>query len=233
MVPSRSTLLRRLADADTTASAGPRSYNKAQHSFEAVIATASPVARVYGTEVLRISPQAVDLSRLREGSVPLLDSHQQSSIDNVIGRMTSANFDRGVLVGKFIFAQTPAGMKAEAMVARGEITGVSAGYRVDRWEISASDGKIVDEAAARWDDELTFTATRWALFECSLVSVPADSAAMIRSLGGQNDDEEVRNVLARARARQAIIDREQVRNVFARMKARQAIIERQSKARRV
>ena len=39
----------------------------------------------------------------------------------------------------------------------------------------------------RWDDDLTFTATRWALFEASLVGVPADTSASIRSLGGGYD----------------------------------------------
>ena len=75
------------------------------------------------------------------------------------------------------------------MVARGELAGVSAGYRVDQWEITNSDGGVVDpdKDRLRWDDDLTFTATRWALYECSLVGVPADTSAMIRSLGGGYD----------------------------------------------
>jgi hypothetical protein len=59
------------------------------------------------------------------------------------------------------------------MVARGEITGVGAGYRVEQWLITDEDGGIVDEKSVRWDDDLTFTATRWQLLEASLVGVPA------------------------------------------------------------
>jgi hypothetical protein len=81
------------------------------------------------------------------------------------------------------------------MVARGEVTGVSAGYRVDQWLITDADGDVVDERNVRWNDELTFTATRWQLFECSLVGVPADAASSIRSLGSYD------SVIADIRAR--------------------------------
>jgi hypothetical protein len=129
--PSPHELLRRLAD-DGTSFGGPLSYNKIDHSVEAVISMGSPVARPYGTEVLRIHPDAVDLTRLREGGIPLLDHHSQAGIDSVLGRLTDAWFDDGALVGRFKFAQTKQGQKAEGMVARGELAGVSAGYRVDQ-----------------------------------------------------------------------------------------------------
>jgi phage head maturation protease len=67
------------------------------------------------------------------------------------------------------------------MVKRGEITGVSAGYRVEEWEITDTDGRKVDPTFLRWDDELTFEAVRWQLLECSLVSCPADASAGIRA----------------------------------------------------
>jgi hypothetical protein len=35
------------------------------------------------------------------------------------------------------------------MVARDEINGVSAGYRVEEWEISDSDGRLLDPAYLR------------------------------------------------------------------------------------
>jgi hypothetical protein len=194
----------RLASADPLAGA-PRSYNKNDHTVETVISMGSPVKRAYGTEVLRISPEAVDLSRLREGGIPLLDHHQQTGINAMLGRLTDAWFERSALIGRFKFNQTPEGEKAEGMVARREVTGISAGYRVEQWLITDDDGDIVDEKNVRWDDELTFTATRWQLFEASLVSVPADAAAAVRSLGvGFN---ELTNIRARMMARQNIVER--------------------------
>jgi phage head maturation protease len=73
------------------------------------------------------------------------------------------------------------------MVARGEIAGISAGYRVEEWEITDADGQVVDPKSMRWDDDLTFTATRWELLETSLVTVPADAGAGIRAYPGGFD----------------------------------------------
>jgi len=207
MLPSRDKLIYRLADTKGS-SGGPLTYNKSDHSVEAVISRGSPVVRPYGIEVLRISRDAVDLSRVQQGGVPFLDHHSQAGIDQVLGRIGNAWIDRGALMGRITFAQTEQGKKAEGMVARGEITGISAGYRVDEWMITDADGDVVDERDVRWDDDLTFTATRWQLFEASLVGVPADGASMIRSLGGRN---ELADIKARMLARHRMMLRQAAR----------------------
>jgi hypothetical protein len=104
-----------------------------------------------------------------------------------------------------VFAQTEQGKKAEGMVARGELTGISAGYRVDEWLITDEDGDVVDERNVRWDDKLTFTATRWQLFEASLVGVPADGASMIRSM--PTFDPVVANIKARMMCGARMVER--------------------------
>jgi phage head maturation protease len=175
-----------------------------QHTVEAVISMGSPVERPYGVEVLHISPDAVDLNRLHDGGIPFLDHHSQAGIDQVLGRVTDAWIERGRLMGRIKFAQTAQGRKAEGMVARGELVGVSAGYRVNEWLITDEDGDVVDEHDIRWDDKLTFTATRWQLFEASLVGVPADAASSIRSLGGRHL---ITDTKARMRARHLIVMR--------------------------
>jgi phage head maturation protease len=175
----------------------------------------SPVARFYGTEVLRITPEAVGLDRMRGGSIiPLLDSHQGVGIANALGRFSKTWFQRGGLMGTILFNQTPTGQLAEGMVERGEIAGISAGYSVREWEISDAKGNILDPdvQGIRFDDDLTFTATRWDLHEGSLVSVPADHLSGIRSLGHRD----------RAMTFSNIAD------VRARMMARQRMTERQS-----
>jgi phage head maturation protease len=199
-------MLHRLASADPLAGA-PRSYNQNDHTVEAVISMGSPVERPYGTEVLRISPDAVDLSRLLEGGIPLLDHHQQTGINAMLGRLTDAWFERSALIGRFKFNQTPEGEKAEGMVARGEVTGISAGYRVEHWLITDDDGDIVDQKNIRWDDELTFTATRWQLFEASLVGVPADGEALVRGMPLGTGHFDLESVRARMRIRQRMLCR--------------------------
>jgi hypothetical protein len=143
----------------------------------------SPVKRLYGTEVLRISPDAVDLSRIANGGIPLLNPHNQFDIPGSFGRVVAAWIENASLMGKLVFNDTDKGRGAEGMVARGEIVAVSAGYRVEQWEIKDSDGRVIDPEIerVRIDDNLTFTATFWELIEASLVTVLADTAASIRT----------------------------------------------------
>jgi hypothetical protein len=120
------------------------------------------VRRIYGTEILRISDAAVSLSRVFGTGVALLDSHQQIGLGNALGRTTNAWIERGALMGTLTFNQTLEGKKAEGTVARNEITGISIGYRVQDYEITDSDGNIIDPAIdhLRWsDDDLTFNAS--------------------------------------------------------------------------
>jgi phage head maturation protease len=166
-------------------SSEPQSYDAKSHSVEAVLSTGAAVARFYGTEKLRIDAKSVVLDRVRSGGIPLLDSHNQSSIHNSLGRIRSAWISRGALIGKLTFNQTLEGKAAEKMVSRGEVTGISCGYLVREWEISNEDGDVLDPEVdkIRWDDQLTYTAVRWEPHEASLVSVPADATAQIRSMG--------------------------------------------------
>jgi HK97 family phage prohead protease len=169
----------------------PSSFDPATRTADCVISMGSPVKRFYGTEVLRITPGAVDLTRMENGSmIPLLDSHQGVGINNALGRFQKTWFKRGGLMGQIKFNDTPNGNLAMGMVERGEISGISAGYSVDEWEISDEDGRVIDPDVERirWDqDGLTFTAVRWSLHEASLVTVPADQLSGIRSLGSGLD----------------------------------------------
>jgi phage head maturation protease len=122
----------------------------------------------------------------------------------VLGRISNAWIENGKLLGTLHFNATEAGRSAEGMIARSEISGISAGYRVDEWEITDEDGNPVDPNRASFDDSLTFTATRWELLEVSLVSVPADATASIRS---RNDS--VAHIRQRMISRQAMHDAQQ------------------------
>jgi phage head maturation protease len=201
---------------------GPQSYDAEQHSCLAIISTGAPVQRVFGIEILQISNSAIDLSRV---PVPLLDSHNQSSVvDNVLGRIENAWISGGALHGRIVFAQTPRGKMAEGMVGRGEVAGISAGYRVDKWSAKDAQGDEVDPDRASWSDDLIFTATRWSLLECSLVGVPADAMATVRSLG-ENHNTDTANAKQRMLSRQRMIEAKETADVKARMLHRQAIVD--------
>jgi phage head maturation protease len=199
----------------SSGNASPLSYDPAGRSCTGILSVGSAVKRIFGTEVLRISPESVDSSRVVKGLVPLLDSHQSTSIKHLLGRVAEIWFDKGALCGRLEFADTEQGRIAEGMVQRGEIAGLSLGYRVERWEISDSENNVIDPERAGWDDDLTYTAVRFQILECSLVCVPADADALIRSLG--NSDGEVYRETDRAEGRH---DGE-VATIIARMQARQ------------
>jgi hypothetical protein len=170
----------------------PTSFDAKARTVDCIISMGSPVQRFYGIEVLRISPEAVGLDRMKGGSIiPLLDSHQAGSISNALGRFTKTWFKRGGLMGTIAFNETPQGELAMGMVARNEIAGISAGYCVREWEITDEKGTVIDPDVSqiRWDEDgLTFTATRWDLHEGSLVTVPADPLSGIRSMMGSGID---------------------------------------------
>lgn len=148
------------------------SYNAETREAEVVITTSTPVKRWGMIEILSMAPDAVDLSRVALGQVKLLDSHNSDSIENVYGVLVSARIEGEQLLGSVRFGETEEAQEAAAMVARGEITGISCGYRVLQWERTAIDPET---------DIETWTATRWELFEVSLVAVPADKFAGVRA----------------------------------------------------
>ena len=216
----------------------PASYDKKERTVDAVISMGSPVKRFYGTEILKIAPDAVILTRVANGGVPLLDSHNQFGLTGALGRFTKVWFNRGALMGTIKFHATERGKEAEGMAARGEVAGISAGYRVEDWEIKDKDGNIIDPEfdRIRWDDNLTFTAIRWELLEGSMVTVPADPMASIRSFGTGQDralNDDVRAFVEKAERLGFVLDvgrqpRNPALDAMARMKARQAMHDRTS-----
>jgi HK97 family phage prohead protease len=152
----------------------PDSYNAEARTVEAVLSAGSAVRRCYFTEELEISAEAVDLTRVEQGICPLLDTHNQYEINAVIGRVASVRIESGQLIGTLHFSETDAGRDAEARVARGELKAISIGYRVTKWNITATDD----------NDHETWLAVAWELLEASLVPVPADPNAVVRSAPG-------------------------------------------------
>lgn len=169
----------------------PDSYDATARTVEVVLSAGTGVRRYYFTEELEIAAEAIDLARVEGGVCPLLDTHNQYQLDGVIGRVLSARIEGGQLLGTVAFADTPAGRAIEARVASGELRAISIGYRVTAWQRVA-----IDE-----NDHETWRATRWELLEASLVPVPADPNAVVRSApgnsqphGSQEEDDMRRNL---------------------------------------
>ena len=142
-------------------SLAPGTLNKEAGTVDAVLSTGAPVQRTGYVERLATTPEAVEIGR----HVPILDAHRQGSIRDVLGRVDGIRFEPGRVVGTLRISSP----SALAAVERGDISGVSMGYRVGTWAESQAGGTR------------TKTATRWALSEVSLVPLPADPGAFLRS----------------------------------------------------
>ncbi len=145
----------------------PGTVNAEERSVWVVAATETPVRRYMGEEVLRCDPASVVASRMN--GMPLLDSHDRSSVLSVLGQVVETKFEGRTLLAKIVFADNERGDGAFKLVQSGMLNKVSVGYRIHE----------ADETRGRGGD-VTVTATRWEPFELSLVSVPADPNATIR-----------------------------------------------------
>lgn len=154
----------------------PRTYDREARSVEAVFATGYRVRRWFGWEELRIDEGAINMQRVALGQCRLLDSHNMWERGAVLGVVTEARVENGALIGRIVFADNDAGRAAEADVAAGTLRGISVGYRINRL-VLAEMGE---------DDDDVYRAEEWELLEVSLVSVPADPNAGVRSAGDSN-----------------------------------------------
>lgn len=147
--------------------APPASLDREARTFTATIASSTPVRRpppspngdnVPWDEILAITPQACDLSRL--GGAPLLLGHDQT---RHIGTITAARIEGGQLVADFRLSRRPEIDPILQDIADGVLVQTSAGYTVQSWRRQPSTTGVP-----------TFVAERWRPLEASALPLGAD-----------------------------------------------------------
>ncbi|MBF0192651.1 MAG: hypothetical protein HQL99_16165 [Magnetococcales bacterium] len=120
-------------------------------------------------EALSMDPAHVDLSRLN-GGAPLLDSHDASALDGILGVVERAWIVDGVgrAVVRFSSREDVAPIFKD--VQEGILRNVSVGYTVRRYEITEETGKVP-----------LWRAVDWTPLELSAVPIGADPGAGFRS----------------------------------------------------
>lgn len=141
----------------------PQTFDADAGTVDVTLTTGAPVQRGGHVEVLAIRPENVEFAQ----RIPLLDSHRQTSIADIKGSVSNIRFEPGAIVATLNIS----GPSALAAVARGDVTGVSVGYRVKKWS----------ERRDPKSGKLIRTAVLFEIVEASLVAVPADANATIRS----------------------------------------------------
>lgn len=165
----------------------PESLNESDRTVELVFTTSKPVRMIGWTdkgfeefkETLSMEPGHVDLARMKKGA-PLLNSHNRfGGLKEQLGVVDDVWIEGEEMHGRVRFSKRADVEPFYQDVKDGIIKNASIGYRVYRYEdISESDDKI-----------RTLRATSWEPHEISLVTVPADSDAQVKSEIEENEVE--------------------------------------------
>jgi len=137
------------------------------------VSSDKPYRRFFGNEILSHKAGAIRLDRLKL-SGPLLFNHNR---DAHIGRVLSADPDGSKLNVVVKFGSSPLAKEKFQDVQDGILGEASIGYEIHK----------MDEEK----DTKTFTATDWEPYECSLVTVPADTSVGIGRDGGSLSTKEL------------------------------------------
>ena len=159
-----------------------------QRTVQASLSTETPVQHRHYKQVLKHTPEAVDLSRATEGKLPLLWAHQQ---DDQIGICENVHVHAGVLRARLRFSTSDRGEQIWRDVKAGIIRGISIGCNIE------------EESFNEDSRNPLMTVTRWMPFEASIVSIPADINAKIgraMDLGLLNDRPESLQLMDAQRA---------------------------------
>jgi len=163
------------------ASIAPSTYNAANRTVEVVWTTGAIVRRMdywsgqaYDEELV-VDVSAIDMTRLNNGSAPVLNTHSSNTLDDVIGvveRAWVANGE-GRAVLRLSEREEVAGLVRD--IESGIIKNISCGYNVRKYEITS--------AANRTDGGTVplYRAVDWEPAELSFVAIPADALSGTRS----------------------------------------------------
>jgi HK97 family phage prohead protease len=119
-------------------------------------------------EVIPFTPEACDMTRLKSGNAPVLDSHSDYYSDNVVGVVRSAEIRDKQGFATLAISNAPGLEDFRAKVREGTLKNISVGYSVSEWTIEEKQGQ-----PTRW------TATKWEPMEISFVPIPADPNAAV------------------------------------------------------
>jgi hypothetical protein len=163
----------------------PSSINEAERTVDLVWTTGADVRRqglFSGPFIERLSmdEESIDLGRLNNGA-PVLDSHNATSgIRNILGVVVDGTAEvKGPKGRRQGSAKVRFSNRADIEpvwndVKAGIIRNISVGYAVSEWE-------RIDPKPNASDQTPVLVAKRWVPHEISLVAVPADAGAQVRS----------------------------------------------------
>lgn len=135
--------------------------SKDGNAFDAALSSEEIVDRAWGGERLIHTPEAIDLSRAKDG-LPLLFNHNPNE---PIGQVENIRIEGKRLRGRLRFGNSTRAQEVLADVKDGLLKGVSIGYLINDSE--------------RQGDSDVHNVTRWELIEASIAPIAADKTVGI------------------------------------------------------
>lgn len=172
----------------------PKTYREADNSVEFILATEKP-AKVWDWERWQEIDEVLsaDGFKIYSGEqVPLLDSHDRSTVDNILGSVRDIRTEGDTVIGRLYFSETPEAKAALQKIREGHLTTGSAGYSQERTTlITAGSSLTYNGKLYEAKDQDLYLTTEWTLKEFSLVAVPADNGAVVRGNNGKNPENHI------------------------------------------
>ena len=159
--------------------------------FTLSFSSEEPYMRWFGNEILDHKEGAIDMTRLTEMGV-VLYNHKR---DDVIGKVTRAWVEDGKGRAEIEFDSDDLSETIRQKVESGTLKGVSVGYMVDSWE-EVMPGK--QSADGRFTGPCSI-ARKWAPYEISIVSIPADTTV---GVGREMEEKPERDLMSETLLRQ-------------------------------
>jgi HK97 family phage major capsid protein/HK97 family phage prohead protease len=140
--------------------------NANARTVELSFASEQPVDRWYGREILELTPEACDLTRLKNGGAVLMDHDWRDQV----GVVTDVRIDAGAKKGRATvkFSQSARGKEIFQDIQDGIRSLISVGYVVRKMVLQSVEGDVE-----------THRVTDWQPHEISVVAVPADTSVGI------------------------------------------------------
>lgn len=177
---------------DQRADFTPSTINEENRTIDVVATTTKPVMRGFWEsfwEVLDMKKESVVMSRMESGA-PLLDSHDRySGLNGQIGVVEKAWLEGEKMMATVRFSKNHKDAdRIWGDVKDGILRNISIGYKVHKYE------KLPKKDLNDKNEIPTYLATKWEPMEISLVTVPADEFAGVKSQENQpNFDVEIVN----------------------------------------
>jgi hypothetical protein len=182
--------------------------NKDARTVDLIFSTGAPADRMdlwsgnRFREVLSMNPAHVRLDRLNSNA-PLLDSHSACSLGSVLGTVQpgSARLESGKGIATVRFSKRADVEPIWNDVVDEIVRSVSIGYRVYKFQ----------EETPKGGGTPTRTAIDWEPFEISMVPMPVDVGARVRS--GDKSDTNACEIISSRALSPVITDADRVRNL--------------------